>query len=135
MQFKHLILKGLIPKWNANETFTMGYAGNAKWTVPPQLGVSLRYGLAVTSVAAALATTLILRHYNSPPRFISHFTMIAIAITFWYAGTGPGLLALLLSGFGVTLLARSHFLLPSFPLGSFLGFYAMFSLLVGWLRP
>jgi hypothetical protein len=90
----HLISQGVIPKWNANETFTMRYAGNAKWTVPPQLGVSLRYGLAVTSVAAALATTLILRHYNSPPRFISHFTMIAIAITFWYAGTGPGLLAL-----------------------------------------
>jgi hypothetical protein len=35
----------------------------------------------VTSVAAALGTTLILRHYNLPPRFISHFTMIAIAIT------------------------------------------------------
>jgi hypothetical protein len=58
--------------------------------------------------------------------------MIAIAITFWYAGTGPGLLALLLSGLGVSLLARSHFLLPSFPLGSFLIFYAIFSLLVGW---
>jgi PAS domain-containing protein len=39
---------------------------------------------------------------------------------------------LLLSGLGVSLLARSHFLLPSFPLGSFLIFYAIFSLLVGW---
>jgi PAS domain S-box-containing protein len=110
----------------------MGYPGNAKWTARPTLAVFLRYGLAVTSAAAALGTTLILRHYNSPPRFISHFTMIAIAITFWYAGPGPGLLALLLSGLGVTLLARSHFLLPSFPLGSFLMFYGIFSLLVGW---
>src|SRR6266404_1969283 len=53
----------------------------AKWTARPTLAVVLRYGLAVTSVAAALGTTLILRHHNSPPRFISHFTMIAIAIT------------------------------------------------------
>ena len=59
----------------------MGYPGNAKWSAWPTLAVLLRYGLAVTSVAAALGTTLILRHYNSPPRFISHFTMIAIAIT------------------------------------------------------
>jgi hypothetical protein len=59
----------------------MGYPGNAKWSARPALAVLLRFGLAVTSVAAALGTTLILRHYNLPPRFISHFTMIAIAIT------------------------------------------------------
>jgi DNA-binding NtrC family response regulator len=112
--------------------FTMGYPGSAKWAAQPTLAVVLRYGLAVASVAVALGTTLILRHYNFPPRFISHFTMIAIAITFWRAGTGPGLLAFLLSSFGVSLLARNHLLLPGFPLESFLVFYAVFSLIVGW---
>ena len=110
----------------------MGNPGNAKWAAQPTLAVVLRYGLAVASVAAALGTTLILRHYNSPPRFISHFVMIAIALTFWYTGTGPGLLAFLLSSLGVSFLARNHFLLPGFPLEPFLLFYAVFSLLVGW---
>jgi formate hydrogenlyase transcriptional activator len=110
----------------------MAHWGISKLTARLALAVALRYGLAVASVAAALGATLILRHYGFLPRFISHFTLIAIAITFWCAGTGPGLLALLLSGLGVSLLARNHFLLSGFPLESFLIFYALFSLLVGW---
>jgi PAS domain S-box-containing protein len=109
-----------------------GALGNFQVNARPALAVVLRYGLAVASVATALGTTLILRHYGFPPRFISHFTLIAIAITFWCAGTGPGLLALLLSGLGVSLLARNQFLLPGFPLESFLILYVMFSLLMGW---
>jgi PAS domain S-box-containing protein len=109
-----------------------GALGNFQVTARPALAVVLRYGLAVASVATALGTTLILRHYGFPPRFISHFTLIAIAITFWCAGTGPGLLALLLSGLGVSLLARNQFLLPGFPLESFLILYVTFSLLMGW---
>src|SRR5258708_10120245 len=110
----------------------MGYLANAKSTVRPALAVGQRYGLAAVLVATALATTLTLGHYGSPPRFISHFALIAIATTFWYAGTGPGVLSVLLSGLGMSLLARNHFLLPGFPLESFLVFYAVFSLLVGW---
>jgi hypothetical protein len=110
----------------------MAHWGISRLTARPTLAVALRYGLAVASVATALGTTLILRHYGSPPRFISHFTLIAIAFTFCCAGTGPGLLALLLSCLGVSLLARNHLLLPGFPLESFLVFYAVFSLLVGW---
>src|SRR6266403_6254397 len=108
----------------------MAYWGISRLTARPAFVVVLRYGLAIASVAAALGITLILRHYGSPPRFISHFTLIAIAITFWFAGTGAGLLALLLSSRGVSLLARDHFLLPGFPLESFLIFYAVFSMLM-----
>jgi len=104
----------------------------SRLTARPALAVALRYGLAVASVATALGTTLVLRLYGFPPRFISHFTLIAIAITFWCAGTGPGLLALLLSCLGVSLLAWNHFLLPGFPLESFLIFYAVFSILMSW---
>jgi formate hydrogenlyase transcriptional activator len=110
----------------------MAHWGISRLTARPALAVALRYGLAVASVATALGTTLILRHYGSPPRFISHFTLIAIAVTFWCAGTGPGLFALFLSCLGVSLLARNHFLLPGFPLESVLIFFAVFSSLMSW---
>src|SRR5207247_583814 len=104
----------------------------SRLTPRPALAVVLRYGLAVSSVAAALGTTLILRHYNLVPRFISHCTLVAIAITFWYAGSGPGLLAFFLSCLGSSLLARNHFLAPDVPLKSVIILYAVFSVLLGW---
>src|SRR5246127_5524905 len=110
----------------------MAFGGISRLTKRPAFAVVARYGLAVASVATALEKTLILRHYNFPAHFISHFTLIAIAITFWLAGTGPGLLAYLLSSLGVSILARNHFLLPTFNLEPFLIFYAIFSLLMGW---
>jgi hypothetical protein len=110
----------------------MAYWGISRITTRPALVVALRYGLAVALVATALGTTLILWYYNSPPRFISHFTLIAIAVMFWDAGTGPGLLALALSCLGVSLFERKHFLLPGFPLEPFLISYAIFSVSVGW---
>src|ERR1700719_3990145 len=110
----------------------MAFWGISRLTRRPAFAVVARYGLADASVATALGTTLILRHYNFPAHFISHFTLIAIAITFWRAGTGPGLLASLLSSLGVSLLARNHFLLPTFDLEPFLIFYAIASLLMGW---
>jgi formate hydrogenlyase transcriptional activator len=106
--------------------------GISRLTARPALAVALRYGLAVVSVATALGTTLILRYYGFPPRFISHFTLIAIAITFWCAATGPGLFALFLSCLGVSVLAWDHLLLPGFPLESFLILYVIFSLLMSW---
>src|ERR1700752_4087574 len=110
----------------------MAPRGISKLTARPALDAALHYGLAVASVATALGATVILRHYGFPPRFISHFTLIAIAITFWCAGTGPGLLALFLSCLGVTVLAKDQLLLPGFPLESFLIFYVIFSLLMSW---
>ena len=56
----------------------------------------LRYGLAVGSFALALGLGLLLNHFNfrglADPLFL-----LAIAITAWYAGLGPAILALLLS--------------------------------------
>ena len=56
-----------------------------------------RYGLAVLSVALALGIKLLLQqlHFGYP---LSTSFLAAIAVTFWYAGTGPGILALVLSG-------------------------------------
>jgi PAS domain S-box-containing protein len=62
-----------------------------------------RYGLAALSVAIALATALLLQRYNfggvADPLFL-----FAIAISVWYAGVGPGVLAVILSS-----LANSYY--------------------------
>jgi ABC-type Mn2+/Zn2+ transport system permease subunit len=63
----------------------MAFWGISRLTKRPAFAVVARYGLAVASVATALGTTLILRHYRFPAHFISHFTLIAIAITFFGA--------------------------------------------------
>src|SRR6266436_7300946 len=66
-----------------------------------------RYGLAVLSVAIALGVKLILLHFNFPYPLSTSF-LLAIAITFWYAGTGPGILSVFLS-----FLAFALFVLPN----------------------
>ena len=96
----------------------------------PKTAALLRYGTAVISVLLALGTSLSLQHRDLPSPFTS-FSFAAIAVTFWYAGTGPGLLALLLS-----FLARRHFpphLNIDGPFAEpYLIIYGIFGLLVGW---
>ena len=90
----------------------------------------LRYGAAVVLVAAALGAAMILRHGNLPHPFMS-FSFTVIAVTFWYAGTGPGLLALVLS-----YLALSNLFVPVKILGSssesYLVIYGIFGAAVSW---
>src|SRR6201993_1480306 len=69
---------------------------NSKFSVRPRSAVVLRYGAAVLLVAGALGAALSLRYFGLPHPFTS-FSFAAIAITFWCAGAGPGLLALILS--------------------------------------
>src|SRR5712691_6467494 len=92
--------------------------------------IVLRYGTAVVLVTMALATALLLRHYALPHPFTS-FSFAAIAITFWYAGARPGLLALLLS-----YSAMSYFSIPvkvgGSSSGSYLIIYGIFGLFVSW---
>jgi PAS domain S-box-containing protein len=63
-----------------------------------QSGASLvrRYGLAVVSVTGALLLELLFHHFNLPHAFAA-FALSAIAITLWYGGTKPGIVAVLLS--------------------------------------
>src|SRR6266853_6577212 len=102
----------------------------SRFAARPESAVVLRYGAAIILVAAALGTALILRHENLPHPFTS-FSFAAIAITFWYAGTGPGLLALLLS-----YSAMSYFSIPVKIGGSssesYLIIYGIFGLFVSW---
>ncbi len=75
------------------------------YTRPPGSPV-FRYGLAVLAVAIALGIKLVLLHFNVPYPLSSSF-LAAIAITFWFAGTGPGVLAVLLSS-----MAFGYFVVP-----------------------
>jgi transcriptional regulator with GAF, ATPase, and Fis domain len=108
----------------------MAFVKISRVAARPATAVVLRYGTAVISVLLALGTALSLRHYDLPSPFTS-FSFAAIAVTFWYAGTGPGLLALLLS-----FLARRHFpplLNIDGPFAEpYLIIYGIFGVLVGW---
>jgi PAS domain S-box-containing protein len=93
----------------------------------------LRYGTAVLSVAIANGLAFfVLRHFET---ILTPF-LFAVAATVWYAGTGPGVLAIVLS-----VLSLNHFFLrPYFsfsPIGCadlvYLTFCAFCALGVGWV--
>src|SRR6201997_3624979 len=62
----------------------------------PAASFARRYGLAFASVAGALLLDLLFHLFNLPHPFAA-FALSAIAITFWYGGTKPGIVAVLLS--------------------------------------
>jgi PAS domain S-box-containing protein len=74
----------------------MEAADKFKWTTGQARSVAFRYGLAFASVLAALCISLAFTHFHLPQTF-GVFAVSAIAITFWYAGTAPGVLAAVLS--------------------------------------
>jgi transcriptional regulator with GAF, ATPase, and Fis domain len=102
------------------------------WMLIPRHNGSViqRYGTAAVSVFLAAIAALLLRHYNLPHPFTS-FSFAAMAITFWYAGTGPGLLAITLSCSALT-----YFFTPlkvgNLPWDSYLVIYGVFGFLVSW---
>jgi len=67
-----------------------------KWTTGSALSIARRCGLAFVSVAVALGISLAFNRFHLPQTF-GLFAVSAIAITFWYAGTSPGILAAVLS--------------------------------------
>jgi PAS domain S-box-containing protein len=78
----------------------------AKWIERPAASLALRYGLALVSVAAALGGAQAFLYFHLPQPFTA-FALSAIALTYWYGGTLPGILAALLS-----LLVRGHYFEP-----------------------
>src|ERR1700738_4368917 len=84
----------------------MAKARKAERIERPAASVALRYGLAVVSVAAALGWAQAFLYFHLPQPFTA-FALSAIAITYWYGGTVPGMFAALLS-----LLVRSYYFEP-----------------------
>jgi transcriptional regulator with GAF, ATPase, and Fis domain len=68
----------------------------ANWNARPKLRHSLGYLLAVASVGLAFVAARTFLHFHLPLAIMS-FSFCAIAITFWYGGIGPGVLALVLA--------------------------------------
>ena len=68
--------------------------------MPPPGSNVYRYGLAVLFVALALGIKLSLPHFNLPYLLLSSL-LAAIAIAFWFGGTGPGVIAVVLSSCGI----------------------------------
>jgi PAS domain S-box-containing protein len=69
------------------------------WSIPQQQSarsISLRYGVALVSVALALAPGLALQHYKLRSVELPLF-LFAVAITAWQAGVGPAILSIVLS--------------------------------------
>ncbi len=74
----------------------MNQIAKMNWASTPARSRARRYGLAIASVSAALCISLAFTHFHLPQTF-GLFAASAIAITFWYAGTTPGVLATVLS--------------------------------------
>jgi PAS domain S-box-containing protein len=100
---------------------------------PTPIPTILRYGIAVLSVAIAIGLGFfVLRHFEA---ILTPF-LFAVAATVWYAGTGPGVLAIVLS-----VLSLNYFFLQPFfsftPIGYadlvYLSFCTFCALAVGWV--
>src|SRR6266567_2229780 len=74
------------------------HSANGAKRLGPLPSAFLRYGLAIVSVAAALSLAFAFLYFHLPQPFAA-FALSAIAITFWYGGTKPGILATVLSLF------------------------------------
>jgi DNA-binding winged helix-turn-helix (wHTH) protein len=100
---------------------------------PTPMPTILRYGIAVLSVAIAIGLDFFLLRYFDA--ILTPF-LFAVAATVWYAGTGPGVLAIVLS-----VLSLNYFFLDSFFSFSsisyadlvYLTFCTFCALAVGWV--
>jgi PAS domain S-box-containing protein len=82
-----------------------GRAFSRGWLLP-SVSVALRYGLGLILVSVALVLAQTFLYFGLPQPFTA-FALPAIAGTFWYGGTKPGILAALISW-----LVRDHFFEP-----------------------
>jgi PAS domain S-box-containing protein len=74
----------------------MAFPDKMNWTARASGSLTFRYGIALSTVAVALGFASVFMYFHLPQSF-GPFALSAIAVTFWYAGTGPGILAALLS--------------------------------------
>jgi DNA-binding winged helix-turn-helix (wHTH) protein len=98
-------LSRIAPRWSAGSRMRQVMAHRDP-SSPTPMPTILRYGIAVLSVAIAIRLDFfLLRHFEVK---LTPF-LFAVAATVWYAGTGPGVLAIVLS-----VLSLNYFFLHSF---------------------
>ena len=98
-------LSRIAPRWSAGSRMRQDMAHRDP-SSPTPMPTILRYGIAVLSVAIAIGLDFFLLRYFDA--ILTPF-LSAVAGTVWYAGTGPGLLAIVLS-----VLSLNYFFLDSF---------------------
>src|SRR6266704_3151686 len=120
------------PRWSAGLRMRQGMAHRDP-SSPTPMPTILRYGIAVLSVAIAIGLGFfVLRHFEA---ILTPF-LFAVAVTVWYAGTRPGVLAIVLS----VLSLNYFFLRPDFSFSPisyadlvYLTFCIFCALAVGWV--
>src|SRR6266700_2487809 len=120
------------PRWSAGLRMRQGMALRDP-SSPTPMPTILRYGIAVLSVAIAIGLGFfVLRHFEA---ILTPF-LFAVAVTVWYAGTRPGVLAIVLS----VLSLNYFFLRPDFSFSPisyadlvYLTFCIFCALAVGWV--
>src|SRR6266403_128064 len=126
-------LSRIAPRWSAGSRMRQVRAHRDP-SSPTPMPTILRYGIAVLSVAIAIGLGFFLLQY-----FEAKLTpfLFAVAATVWYAGTGPSVLAIVLS----VLSLNYFFLRPSFSFSPisyadlvYLTFCIFCALAVGWVR-
>jgi PAS domain S-box-containing protein len=104
-------------------------AKRVQWTAA--LAALRCYGIAVISVGIAVGLANTFLYFQLPQPFAA-FALSAIAVTFWYGGTKPGILAAVLS-----MLIRSYFFAPEINTVSRVGYdlvFLIFALLMTGVR-
>ncbi len=98
--------------------------------IPPAIQ---RHGLAVLSVAIALGIALLVQRYHFRGVEFPLF-LFAIALTVWYAGVGPGIVAVVLSSlaFDYFFTAPIYSLYVTTAELPYYGFFILFALLLTW---
>src|SRR6478672_12670909 len=121
-------LSRIAPRWSDGSRMRQVMAHQDP-SSPTPMPTILRYGIAVLSVAIAIGLDFfLLRHFEA---ILTPF-LFAVAATVWCAGTGPGVLAIVLS-----VLSLNYFFLHSFfsfsPDLVYLTFCTFCALAVGWV--
>src|SRR6266404_5360700 len=126
-------LSRIAPRWSAGSRMRQVMAHRDP-SSPTPMPTILRYGIAVLSVAIAIGLDFFLLRYFDA--MLTPF-LFAVAATVWYAGTGPGVLAIVLS----VLSLNYFFLRPSSSFSAisyadlvYLTFCIFCALAVGWVN-
>ena len=105
--------------------------GVHNWMTRPIASRALPYGVAIGSLAAALLLEILFTHFHLPHTFAA-LALSAIAITFWYGGTKPGILAVTLA-----IMIRSYLFeaeISTVSRGLYDLVFVIFAVLMSWLK-
>src|SRR6266849_2430084 len=109
----------------------MGDLGVTKWMTQRDVSRAMPYGVAIASVTGALLLELIFTRFHLPHAFAA-LALSAIAITFWYGGTKPGIVAALLA-----IMIRSYMFETEISAVSRVLYdlvFVIFAVLMSWLK-